>query len=90
MQTSQDELSEWEVELERVKELGRLASTRDQLVKVDIPELQTQLKDKEAKLPDVTIKANEVGSVSSSPSSHTNCILVIEASCEPEARNRKD
>lgn len=58
--TTQEELEEWEIELNRVRELGKLATTRDQLTKVDIPELQKQLEEKEEKLPEATAKANEV------------------------------
>ncbi len=61
--TTQEELEEWEIELNRVRELGKLATTRDQLTKVDIPELQKQLEEKEEKLPEATAKANEVRDV---------------------------
>ncbi|KAI0345847.1 hypothetical protein BDW22DRAFT_1353452 [Trametopsis cervina] len=60
IQSIQSELDDWELELKRVAELGKLAEKRDVLSKTEVPELQKQIKQKEqVDLPDVSAKAEE-------------------------------
>lgn len=60
---SLQELADWESELKRLQTLAPIAAERDRLKNVEIPSLETQIREKEGELPEATKSAEDVSTL---------------------------
>ncbi|OBZ71496.1 DNA repair protein RAD50 [Grifola frondosa] len=56
----ENELKEWDLELKRLQELAVVAASRETLRSAELPALEQQIKEKEAEIPGLTEKAEQL------------------------------
>jgi DNA repair protein RAD50 len=57
---NQNEMTEWEEELERLQKLRPVQATKDKIKAADLPALEAQIKDEETSYPEISARSEEV------------------------------